>query len=33
LAPDHVLAVAINFDPGWTATVNGHSVPLAWVLR
>jgi hypothetical protein len=27
-APDQVLAVAINYDPGWMATVNGHAVPL-----
>lgn len=26
--PDQAIAVAINFDPGWTATVNGHAANL-----
>ncbi len=28
LAPDEAIAVAINYDPGWTARSNGRSVPL-----
>jgi len=28
LAPDQAVAVSINYDPGWTATSNGRTVPL-----
>ena len=28
LAPDQVLSVAMNYDPGWTASSNGHPVPV-----